>query len=71
MKMQLLAVAILAGLFAPPPVHAQEKLTAEEEGMLTLEEKRQRAHLRTANKFKALKEARAAKEKADCEGTPE
>jgi hypothetical protein len=73
MKMQLLAIAILAGLVAPPsPVHAQEKpKTAAPEKELTIEEKRQKAHQNTRDRFNALKAAAAAKEKADCEGTPE
>lgn len=71
MKIQLLAVAVLAGLIAPSsPIRAQEKpKTAAPK--LTPEEQQKQAHQNTLKRFERLKAARAAKEKADCEGTPD
>jgi hypothetical protein len=70
--MLLLTTVILMGLIAPlRSAFAQEKLTPQEEKMLTNEERRQRAHSKTYEMFKVLKAARAAQEQAECDGTAE
>jgi hypothetical protein len=73
MKIQLLAVAVLAALVAPcSPVLAQDKTKQDaEREQLINETNRKNARQLTLEAFKALKVAQAAKEKADCEGTPE
>jgi hypothetical protein len=68
--MLLLTTVILMGLVAPlASAFAQKLPAANDESKLTDDERRQRAHSTTLQKFNELKAARAAQEKAECEGT--
>jgi hypothetical protein len=67
-----MAIVALGGLLALPSSvfgqKAKPELTPEEK-KIQLEEKRKQAHQDVFESFKKLKEAYAAKQKADCEGT--